>query len=252
MKPKTECQTEVGDLSGPPRLRISARDSLRVAAFEPRSLVNGPGVRAVLWVQGCGRRCPGCFNPDFLSREGGRWVAVSEVVRWIEDAGRSASGPIEGVTFSGGEPFDQAEALAAVARSVREQGLGVMVFTGHPWADLREGGRAGWAELVAASDLLVAGPYQRETPGAHPLLASGNQELVHVSTRYPEAVSGGVRRRVEFRIGADGDARVTGFPSGNLRGRGELGTEPASVHIPPVVRPGPGCRMEMQIPDRNP
>ncbi len=200
-----------------PGLRGGLLSRLRVAAFEPRSLVNGPGARAVLWVQGCGRRCPGCFNPEFLPIEGGLNVTTDEVARWIEEAGRSENGPIDGVTFSGGEPFDQALALAVVARSVRERGLGVLVFTGHPWADLKSGSGPGWTELVAASDLLVAGPYQRESAGAHPLLASGNQELIHVTSRYRNCVGTGVRRRVEFRIGADGDARVSGFPSGQLR-----------------------------------
>ena len=63
-----------------------ARYYLQVGAFEPRSLVNGPGVRAVVWVQGCGRRCPGCFNPEFLPFEGGRAVPVAEVIQWIADS----------------------------------------------------------------------------------------------------------------------------------------------------------------------
>lgn len=214
--------------AAPPRLCVSAREpgpcgqlvdsagehvpALRVAAFEPRSLVNGPGVRAVLWVQGCGRRCPGCFNPNFLPRDGGREVEVGEVLDWTAAAGASGLEPVEGVTFSGGEPFDQAPALAAVARGVRERGLGVVVFTGHSWADLRTGNGPGWQDLVAASDLLIAGPYEAGNPGTHPLLSSGNQELVHVTGRYREAVAwAGERRRVEFRIGGDGALRVSGL-----------------------------------------
>jgi anaerobic ribonucleoside-triphosphate reductase activating protein len=214
-----------------------------VAAFEPRSLANGPGLRAVLWVQGCGKRCPGCFNPEFQQRAGGREVAVEEVLQWIADAQG-----IEGVTFSGGEPFDQAEALAAVARGAQARGLGVVVFTGYergelevesgerkvesrkwkvdsgggPSVECRDSGGDGLSTfhfplstapvraLIAASDLIVAGPYERERSVRHALLASANQELVFVTERYRDAVVG-LRRRVEFRIGG-GEVRVTGFP----------------------------------------
>ena len=183
---------------------------LRVAAFEPRSLANGPGVRAVLWVQGCGRRCPGCFNQDFLSREGGREVSVDEVVTWIAAAGQSGSGPIEGVTFSGGAPFAQAAPLAQVAGTARTQGRGVLVFTGHPWEDLEMSSDTGWRALLAATDLIVAGAYERERPGTHPLLSSANQRLVFLTDRYRHH-DFGRRRRLEFRIAADGTVRASGL-----------------------------------------
>ncbi len=212
--------------------------TLRVAAYEPHSLANGPGVRAVLWVQGCGRRCPGCFNPEFQPREGGRLVPVAQVVAWIETAAgsrpgvpvpglpdgavlapRAYSGAIEGVTFSGGEPFDQAVAVAAVARAAQAMGLGVLVFTGYPWCELRQGTGAGWADLLAATDLLVAGPYEQDRPGTHPLLASANQELVHLTERCRTAVTqAGGGRRSEFHIAVDGTVRVTGFPQPPIGG----------------------------------
>jgi hypothetical protein len=257
---------------------------LRCGAFEPRSLVNGPGVRAVLWVQGCGRRCPGCFNPDFLPREGGRTVPVAEVIQWIRAAAaasreRSAdfqsavsrisnppapgpadalptgsrrysrletcapneeesfaasipsstlyppSSPLEGLSFSGGEPFDQAAALALVAQAVRVMGLGVLIFTGHPWDDLEHSPDADHRALLAAADLLVAGPYERDhppihlsnnppihSPPPHPLLASANQRLIFLTDRY-RTHDFGQQRRVEFRIAPDGTMRVSGFPT---------------------------------------
>ncbi len=193
--------------------------AVRVAAFEPRSLVNGPGARAVLWVQGCGRRCPGCFNPDFLPRIGGRDVPVGEVVGWIALATESVDGRLEGVTFSGGEPFDQASALAAVARAVRGLGLGVMIFSGNPQAALLSKGEAGWKELIEASDLIVAGPYERGSPGDHPLLSSGNQELMHVTERYRSWAETARQRarKVEIKIGTDGVVRMTGFPGEKMR-----------------------------------
>lgn len=77
------------------------------------SEVNGPGCRAVVWVQGCARECPGCFNPDSWPFEINQLIAVDTLAKNILSNPRNT-----GVTFSGGEPFWQAPALAALARQV--------------------------------------------------------------------------------------------------------------------------------------
>lgn len=181
-------------------------DCLHIAAYLPRSRANGPGLRSVLWVQGCPFRCAGCFNPDFLPFAGGREVATREVADWM-----LAESETEGVTFSGGEPFAQAGALAEVAERVRAAGKGVLVFTGYDAIELRSSRNPGFRRLLQAADLLVAGRYRSEMPGRHPLLASANQELVLLTERYRGADFGG-RRRTEFRIAASGAITVSGFP----------------------------------------
>ena len=90
---------------------------VQVAAFLPRSLVNGPGVRTVLWVQGCPFACPGCCNPDFRPVAGGRSMSLTEAARLLLD-----ESDIEGITFSGGEPFSQAAALAELAAQAQDIG----------------------------------------------------------------------------------------------------------------------------------
>ncbi|MDP2701652.1 MAG: 4Fe-4S single cluster domain-containing protein, partial [Candidatus Rokubacteria bacterium] len=107
-------------------------DCLHIAAYLPRSRANGPELRSVLWVQGCPFRCAGCFNPDFLLFAGGREVATRDVADWM-----LAESETEGVSFSGGEPFAQAGALAEVAESVRAAGKGVLVFSGYDAIELR-------------------------------------------------------------------------------------------------------------------
>jgi len=184
-------------------------DCLQIAAYLPRSRANGPGLRSVLWVQGCPFRCAGCFNPDFLPFSGGREVATREVVDWMLTESET-----EGVSFSGGEPFAQAGALAAVAERVRAAGKGVLVFTGYDAVELRSSRR--FRRLLEAADLLVAGRYRSEMPGRHALLASANQELVHLTERYRGADFGG-RRRTEFRIAASGAITVSGFPAAPCR-----------------------------------
>ena len=71
--------------------------SLRIGAFEPHSRVNGPGVRAVIWVQGCRRHCPGCSNPEFQDPEGGTVTCVADVLAKVE-----AARPVDGISLSGG------------------------------------------------------------------------------------------------------------------------------------------------------
>jgi len=184
--------------SSPPRC-------LQVAAYLARSRANGPGLRSVLWVQGCRLRCAGCFNPAFLPFAGGRPVPVAEVADWV-----LGEPDTEGLSLSGGEPFAQAEALGELAERVRAAGKGVLVFTGLTASALRASAAPGTRRLLAAADLLVAGPYRREAPARHPLLASANQELVHLTGRYRGVELG--PRRTELRIAADGVVTVTGFP----------------------------------------
>lgn len=179
---------------------------LTLAAFLPRSRANGPGLRSVLWVQGCTLRCEGCFNPDFQPFKGGYETSVAEMAALL-----LAQPDTEGVSFSGGEPFTQAAALAEVAEAVRAAGKGVLIFTGHEAGMLRMSRNPGIQRLLAAADLLAAGPYRRDLPQSHPLLASTNQELVYLTGRYRGVELG--PRRSEFRIGTDGMVSATGFPA---------------------------------------
>ena len=90
---------------------------LNIAQTLPRSAVNGPGERFVIWVQGCSFACPGCWNPDTWSFEQRNLHDVDQLIAEV-----LATEGTEGVTFTGGEPFAQAGALTAVARSVKNTG----------------------------------------------------------------------------------------------------------------------------------
>jgi anaerobic ribonucleoside-triphosphate reductase activating protein len=115
----------------PPDIPIPP-DHLNLMGYVNRSEVNGPGCRAVVWVQGCLRACPGCFNPASWDFQPNQVTAIADLVADI-----LADSANEGVTFSGGEPFWQAPALAEVARRVKAQGLNVMSFTGFTLAELQ-------------------------------------------------------------------------------------------------------------------
>jgi anaerobic ribonucleoside-triphosphate reductase activating protein len=187
---------------------------LRAAAFLPSSRVNGPGCRSVVWVQGCALRCPGCFNPDFLPMEGGTMHEPGVIADKI-----LAEADTEGVSFSGGEPFLQAGALAEIARLVRAAGKSVVIFTGFEWDELRASSDPGHRALLSLTDTLVAGPYRREIPSANPILGSRNQKIVHLTARYRDEhfLPSPAARRAEFHIALDGSLTLTGFPAEALR-----------------------------------
>lgn len=189
------------------RWRVSemASATLKIGAFEPRSSVNGPGERAVIWVQGCRRRCPGCFNPQFHPLEGGEEVTVASLADRI-----LAVGGLAGITLSGGEPFEQAAALAQLCSLARPTGLPVLTFTGYTLDELQAAGRSDWKALLVETDLLVAGPYLQHLPSRDALRGSSNQKLHFLTDRMsPESLW--PSQRVEVRL--DGQkVSVSGFP----------------------------------------
>jgi anaerobic ribonucleoside-triphosphate reductase activating protein len=187
-------------------------DVVRVLRFLPVTVAEGPGRRAALWVQGCSIRCPGCFNPHSWAADGGDPVGWPELARVVREA--AAAHDIEGLTLLGGEPFDQAGPLAALAEAVQAGGLSVMTFTGHVLEDLRAAGREAWDRLLAATDLLVDGPYMAERPERHrPWIGSENQRFWFLTERYSHLAGDleTVPNRLEIRISPSGDVAINGF-----------------------------------------
>lgn len=161
---------------------------INVAMVIPCTEAEGPGKRFGLWVQGCPMRCPGCCNPEMLEFEDRRWAPVSEVLAEVL-AARDAHG-IEGVTILGGEPFSQAEALAALAAGLRAAGLSVMIFSGYTRRALESMRRPGVAALLAETDLLVDGPFMKEDlDHTRRWIGSRNQVTHDLSGRYAALVA---------------------------------------------------------------
>lgn len=129
---------------------------IQLYGADPNSIVDGPGLRYAVFVQGCSHACPGCHNPESHDPCGGQRTAISDILADIR-----ANGLVHDVTISGGEPFDQPEACAALATLCKQDGYGVWVFTGYLYEDLKrkaEGDEATRA-LLEAADVLVDGPY---------------------------------------------------------------------------------------------
>jgi anaerobic ribonucleoside-triphosphate reductase activating protein len=140
----------------------------------------GPGKRAVLWVWGCSRGCPGCLASPFNGTPEAPPVAIEVVAEQL-----LVSANIEGVTFSGGEPFEQAEALTELVRALRRRRpeLSFCSYSGFTLAELSCGSPHQHA-LLAELDLLIDGPFLRERAADLLWRGSSNQQIHFLTDRY--------------------------------------------------------------------
>ena len=106
---------------------------IRLAGLSSESIVDGPGIRFTIFVQGCPHHCEGCHNPETHDFEAGRLADTDKILAAIEK-----NPMIKGVTFSGGEPFCQAEPLAELAMKLKEKGYNLLSFTGFTFEELTE------------------------------------------------------------------------------------------------------------------
>ena len=128
---------------------------LRIAGTENDSIVDGPGMRYTIFVQGCPHNCEGCHNPNTHSFNGG------ELVDSMELLGKIKNNPmLDGVTFSGGEPFCQAEALAELGWEIKKLGLNIITYTGYEFEYLYENREKNcWGKLLEVTDNLIDGKF---------------------------------------------------------------------------------------------
>lgn len=131
---------------------------LKVSGIIDESIVDGPGLRLTVFVQGCPHHCPGCHNPQTHDFEGGYWMDVEDIYK------ECLENPLlSGVTFSGGEPFCQPAPLYALGCKIKSSGLGLnlMVYSGYTYAQLQAMAKESQdvANLLSITDILVDGPY---------------------------------------------------------------------------------------------
>lgn len=193
---------------------MSIDATMQIAQIVPSTEAEGPGARFAIWFQGCPLRCPGCCNPDMLSFEGGEAKSVAELVTAIV-----RTPGIEGITLLGGEPFAHAAPASVLAKAVRARGLSVMVFSGYTIEELRANPDSAIAELLAETDLLVDGPYQRDRPDtARRWIGSTNQRIHFLTDRYrADDPRWAKRNTLEIRVDRDG-VSVNGFPAASAAG----------------------------------
>lgn len=152
-------------------------ETIRLYGTAPDSIVDGPGLRYAVFVQGCSHACPGCHNPESQPCAGGTVERIADVAAAV--AGNKLA---QGLTLSGGEPFEQAAACAALARAVRPFGLNVWAYSGYLYEQLAAGVPSEDArDLLDCIDVLVDGPFVASLHSYDlPWRGSSNQRLIDV------------------------------------------------------------------------
>lgn len=151
---------------------------IRLYGAVPDSIVDGPGLRYAVFVQGCSHGCPGCHNPESQPSDGGTLTTVAAVLDDIH-----ANGLVRDVTFSGGEPFEQAQACAALAGQLKAEGYGIWAYTGYLYEDLllRAESQPAARDFLSCIDVLVDGPFVEKLKSLGlKWCGSSNQRLVDV------------------------------------------------------------------------
>ncbi|MCS6970143.1 MAG: 4Fe-4S single cluster domain-containing protein [Planctomycetota bacterium] len=200
---------------------------LRIARLAERCRTLGPGVRAVIWVQGCLLRCPGCVAPETHALDGGTAVPVATLVQRL-----AALPDIDGLTISGGEPLLQAEALNELIDGLRRhRDLSVMVYTGYTFEHLQQHGTAAQRALLARCDILVDGPFLRSAPTTRRWRGSENQRVLLLSERHRDLAASLDEPlcEIDVRVDADGTLMWMGIPTPELRERVEAGLSKRGV-----------------------
>jgi len=178
---------------------------LRVFNILKHTTVEGPDTRYCIWVQGCSHHCCGCQAVHTWAHEGGKLYSTDEIINDI-----FAQKGIEGVTFLGGEPFEQAEALGEIAEAVKQAGLGVLCFTGGLIEDLKRNNRN--KKLLNNIDLLIDGEFVIEKVDySRPWCGSSNQRYHFLTSRYNEEIFTKYKNKVEVNISPSGVVFMNGM-----------------------------------------
>jgi anaerobic ribonucleoside-triphosphate reductase activating protein len=156
----------------------------------------GYGQRVAIWMQGCSLQCPGCISHDTWAHGHGKvpfTTLTTSLASWLSQA--------DGLTVSGGEPFEQPLALACLLRWWRQNHEGdILVFSGYSWEHLS----SRYSQLLALIDVLISDPYQQDAGQTLPLRGSDNQRLHLLTPRASERYAVMSRQRA-LDICWDGD-----------------------------------------------
>ena len=181
--------------------------TFRVAELLESCSIYGPGDRFVIWLQGCTLRCPGCWNQEMWPAEGGQVWRIDDLAQLALSAKGS-----DGVTLMGGEPLEQADALAPFLDLIRAGGKSVVLFTGYEPEELTEVGHL----CFERSDIIVTGRYLAELRDTSIGWRGSANQRIHFPTGRYESYGPETREPTEVSIGGDGRVSVAGYPDDEL------------------------------------
>jgi anaerobic ribonucleoside-triphosphate reductase activating protein len=183
-------------------------EQLNIAALAGFTHALGPGPRAVVWVQGCPLNCPGCLAPDWIPFVPATLMTPHQILESLD------LDSITGLTFSGGEPMQQAAGLAALARLARQKkDLDLICFTGYRYEHLlKNPPNSGVSALLDEIDVLIDGPFIQSRNDSVGLRGSSNQRIIHLTSRLEEYDFESSTRNVEITV-TDGELAFIGIPT---------------------------------------
>ena len=143
------------------------------------SIVDGKGIRFTIFTQGCPHHCPKCHNPQTHDTNGGYYENTENIIAMIEE-----NPSLDGITFSGGEPFEQPLPCAIIAQEAKNMGLNVWAYTGYTWEELLCKNDSNIQKLLGCVDVLVDGKfvYELRSLDIH-FRGSSNQRIIDVQKR---------------------------------------------------------------------
>lgn len=169
--------------------------------------VEGPGIRFCIWVQGCKKHCKSCWAKDTWAFGVGKKYSVDELFELIKSEQN-----IEGVTFLGGEPFEQADELSILAGKIKDIGLTILCFSGYTYEQLLAIGSTSVNLLLNNTDLLIDGGFEEENFDlSRPWVGSSNQRYIFLTNKYDESIITQYKNKIEARIGDDGRLEINGM-----------------------------------------
>ena len=181
--------------------------NIRIYKLLNKTKVEGPGTRFCIWTQGCSKHCPQCWAKETWDFMGGKKISVGELFNRIQN-----TKGIEGVTFLGGEPTEQAKAVGILAEKIQKIGLSTLVFTGQNYEDLIERNDKNISRLLKHTDLLIDGGFEVDKFDlSRPWVGSSNQRYIFLSNRYNEEDLKKYKNKVEIHIDKNGNWLINGM-----------------------------------------
>lgn len=169
--------------------------------------VEGPGLRFCIWTQGCKKHCKGCWAKATWKFGTGKKYDIEELFSLIKNQKN-----IEGVTFLGGEPFEQAEELSKLATKIKNEKLTIVCFTGYTYEELKSKNDRFTDEFLSNIDLLIDGGFEEENFDlSRPWVGSSNQRYIFLSDTYSQAQINEYKNKIEVRIKKSGRLEINGM-----------------------------------------
>ncbi|MBQ9246155.1 radical SAM protein [bacterium] len=175
----------------------------RIYKILKHTKVEGPGIRYCIWFQGCSKHCKGCWAKNTWDYNGGKEYDAQDILVDI-----LSTPNIEGITFLGGEPFEQPEVIKFLAENVQKKGLSVLCFTGNEMQSIKEK----YSDILKNIDILIDGHFDEQKKDySRPWVGSSNQKYYFLSQRYNPSILEEYKNKIEVNIQKNGMVFINGM-----------------------------------------